>query len=97
MGLEREEGGAEDCTLGGDDGRGGGSQGLGSERRGGSGRGGSSVGSVRVSESGSAGGTKEAVWTPGPLVGIERPWRISVAGSSRKSVRSIDLVGSTAG
>ena len=50
-----------------------------------------------MSESGSAGGTDEAVWTPGPLIGVERPWRISVARSSGKSVRSIDLVGSAAG
>ena len=54
------------------------------------------MGRVRVSESGSVGRTSEAVWTPGPLVGIERPWRISAVGSSGKSVRSIDPVGSVA-
>ena len=43
------------------------------------------------------GGTGEAVWTPGPLVGVERPRRISAPGSSGKSVRSIDPVGSTGG
>ena len=39
----------------------------------------------------------EAVRTLGPLVGVERPWRISAAGSSEKSVKSIDPVGSAAG
>ena len=43
------------------------------------------------------GGTGEVVWTPGPLVGVERPWRISAAGSFRKSVKSIDPVGSAGG
>ena len=48
-----------------------GSKGRGGSGRGKSGRGDSSVGRVHVSESGSVGG--EAVWTPGPLVGVERP------------------------
>ena len=100
--LEREERGAEDCTLGGADGRGGGFEGLGSEGRdrsgrGRSGRGDSFVGRVCGLESRSAEGTEEAVWTLGPLVGVERPWRISVAGSSGKSVRLINPVGSAAG
>ena len=55
------------------------------------------MGCVHVSESGSVGGTGEAVWTPGPLVGVERPWRISAVESSGKSVRSIDPVGSATG
>ena len=39
----------------------------------------------------------EVVWTLGPLVGVERPWRISAAGSSEKSAKSIDPVGSASG
>ena len=73
IGLGREEGGSEECTLGRADGGGGGFKGLGSDGRGESGRGDSSVGRVHISKSGSAGRTRETVWTPGPLVGVERP------------------------
>ena len=38
-----------------------------------------------------------ASWFAGPLVGVERPWRISAAGSSGKSAKSIDPVGSGGG
>ena len=102
MGLGSEEGGAEDCTLEGTSGGGRSIRGPGSGRQRWirmrmSGRSGSSMGCIRVSESGSVGGTGKAVWTPGPLVGIERPWRISAAGSSGKSVKSINPVGRAAG
>ena len=50
-----------------------------------------------MSELGSTEGTGEAVWTLGPLVGVESPWRISTAESSGKSVRSIDPIGSATG
>ena len=43
------------------------------------------------------GGSEEVVWTPGPLVGVERPRRISAAGSSGKFVKSIDPIGSAGG
>ena len=100
--LGRKEGGVEDCTLEGADGGGGGFEGSSSEGRDGSGRGRSRrgdsfVGRVRVSKSGSAGGTREAIWTLGPLVGVERPSRISAAGSFGKSVMLIDPIGSATG
>ena len=50
-----------------------------------------------MSELGSVGVIGEVVWTPGPLVGVERPWRISTARSSGKSAKSIDPVGSGGG
>ena len=55
------------------------------------------LGRVRVSDSGLVGGIGEVIWTTGPLVGVERPWRISAAGSSGKSAKSIDPVGSSGG
>ena len=60
------------------------------------GRGCSSVGRVCAPHPGSAGGSGEAVRTLKTLVGVERLWRISAAGSSGKSVKSIDPVGSAA-
>ena len=61
------------------------------------GRGCSSVGLDRVSDLGSAGRLGEAVWVLGPLVGVERSSRISMAGISGKSAKSMDPVGSAAG
>ena len=43
------------------------------------------------------GGTGEVVWTLGPLVGVERPWKMPTARNSGKSVRSIDPIGSAGG
>ena len=50
-----------------------------------------------MSNSGLVDGIGEEFWFIGPLIGVERPWRISAAGSSVKSAKSIDPVGSGGG
>ena len=50
-----------------------------------------------MSDSGSVGGIGEVIGFAGPLVGVERPCRISTAGRFGKSAKSIDPVGSGGG